>query len=187
MLRLLGALPHGSQLTTQRAGPGSILAEASLFSARYHCDAVADEQSIVQVVPIRKARAAFAEQPVLAAAWAHHLAQEVHRARTRAEIISLRTVSDRMDAWVALNGDVLRRKGQWRRIASEIGISSEALYREICPKAIGGNAWRAASSASSTVWALKNGLAPTTTAPTCCWTSLAKAVLGASKCCIATR
>lgn len=31
----------GSALIVQRAGAGSILAEASLYSDRYHCDAVA--------------------------------------------------------------------------------------------------------------------------------------------------
>jgi CRP/FNR family transcriptional regulator, dissimilatory nitrate respiration regulator len=31
----------GSVLILQRAGPGSILAEASLYSGTYHCDAVA--------------------------------------------------------------------------------------------------------------------------------------------------
>lgn len=34
-LRLVRALPHGSQLTLQRAGCASILAEASLFADRY--------------------------------------------------------------------------------------------------------------------------------------------------------
>lgn len=33
---------NGSALVLQRAGPGSILAEASLYSTRYHCDARAE-------------------------------------------------------------------------------------------------------------------------------------------------
>ena len=38
-LRLVRTLPHGFQLTLQRAGPGAILAEASLFAENYHCGA----------------------------------------------------------------------------------------------------------------------------------------------------
>ena len=38
-LHLTRALPHGAQLMLQRAGPDAILAEASLFATKYHCDA----------------------------------------------------------------------------------------------------------------------------------------------------
>src|SRR3990170_4818423 len=56
-LRLVRALPDGFQLTLQRAGAASILAEASLFADRYHCDALAAEESMVRAVPITKAMA----------------------------------------------------------------------------------------------------------------------------------
>ena len=43
-LRLTRTLPHGFQLTLQRAGPGAVLAEASLFADTYHCDATAAQK-----------------------------------------------------------------------------------------------------------------------------------------------
>jgi CRP-like cAMP-binding protein len=33
--------PNGSAVVLQRANPGSVLAEASLFTPEYHCDAIA--------------------------------------------------------------------------------------------------------------------------------------------------
>ena len=41
VINLARSQSEGSFLILQRAGPGSILAEASLYSETYHCDAVA--------------------------------------------------------------------------------------------------------------------------------------------------
>ena len=130
-LRLVRALPHGFELTLQRAGPGAILAEASLFAQRYHCDATAIEDSVLRIVPLRRIRAALRDDPSLAAALMRHLAQEVQRARAQAETLSLKTVAERVDAWTTLNDGSLPRKGRWRHVASEIGVTPEALYREL--------------------------------------------------------
>ena len=65
-----------------------------------------------------------------AEAWAAHLAGEVRNARLRAEILTLKTVSERLDAWLA-DRDHLPEKGNWKAVAQEIGTSPEALYREI--------------------------------------------------------
>jgi len=133
-LRLVRSLPHGTQLILQRAGPGAILAEASLFADRYHCEAIAADRSIVRVVPRRRVEAALGDDPDFARAWARYLAREVQQARGQAEVLALKTVTERIDAWMALNGGALPPKGGWRRIASEIGVSPEALYRELAKR-----------------------------------------------------
>jgi CRP-like cAMP-binding protein len=130
-VRLIRSLPHGLQLTLQRAGPGAILAEASLFAARYHCEAVAAERSLLRTVPLRRVETALRDDPEFARAWARHLAHEVQHARSHAEILSLKLVSERIDAWIALHDGALPPKGRWRYLASEIGITPEALYREL--------------------------------------------------------
>jgi CRP-like cAMP-binding protein len=66
-----------------------------------------------------------------AAALMRHLAGEVHRTRTRAEILSLKSVAARLDAWMAFNGGKLPPKGRWYQAASEIGVTPEAFYREL--------------------------------------------------------
>lgn len=130
-VRLVRMLPHGFQLTMQRAGPASVLAEASLFADRYHCDALAAEDCSLLAVPAVAARAALETDAALASMLARHLAAEVQQTRTRAEILSLKSAADRVDAWLAFNGEALPPKGRWNKVASEIGISPEALYREL--------------------------------------------------------
>ena len=130
-LRLIRALPHGFELTLQRAGPGAILAEASLFAERYHCDATAIDDAVLRIVPLRRIRTALRDDPPLAAALMRHLAQEVQRARAQAETLSLKTVAERLDAWTTLNDGSPPTKGRWRQVASEIGVTPEALYREL--------------------------------------------------------
>ena len=129
-VRLMRYLPHGPALTLQLAGERSILAEASLFADAYHCDAVAVSAARLFAIPRSIAEEAVTREPAVARLWAKHLAAEVQRARAQVEIISLKKVSERLDAWLAFRGD-LPRKGHWHHLASEIGVTPEALYREI--------------------------------------------------------
>jgi len=121
---------NGAALILQRACPGSILAEASVYSGRYHCDARAEVDSVTWTVARRDLRRRLEEGPGDGLIWARHLATEVQRARLHAEILSLKTVKGRLSAWITWNGE-LPEKGQWRRVADEIGVSAEALYREL--------------------------------------------------------
>lgn len=126
----------GSSLILQRAGAGSLVAEASLFSERYHCDAVAAEATTVAGVDKRQLQAALARDTAFAGAWIHHLAREVQATRLRAEILSLRTVAERLDAWLAAHGGTLPPKGAWKACAAEIAVSPEALYRELAQRRV---------------------------------------------------
>jgi CRP-like cAMP-binding protein len=124
-------LPHGVELILQRATDGDILAESSLFAQRYTCHAKATASSAVRAVSVARVAAQFRENCELAQCWARYLEGEVHRARTHAEILSLKTVAERFDAWRACNPGTLPPRGRWRRLAEEIGVSAEALYREL--------------------------------------------------------
>ncbi|WP_394156045.1 hypothetical protein [Loktanella salsilacus] len=56
-------------------------------------------------------------------------AKEVQIQRARIEILRLRRVSEKLDAWLILYGKP--PKGEWVRVADEIGVSHPALYREL--------------------------------------------------------
>lgn len=132
-VQLLRHLQDGAAIVLQRAIAGQLLAEASLFSDRYHCDAVAAIGSTVLRVAKRRVRARFRDDPAFAEAWATHVAQEMQSARLRSEILAMRTVSARLDAWLAWHGR-LPPKGEWRCFAQQIGVSPEALYRELAKR-----------------------------------------------------
>jgi CRP-like cAMP-binding protein len=121
----------GSALVLQRAGAGSILAEPSLYSQKYHCDALVQTQTRLLALPKKEVTARLATSPAFSEAWARHLAHEVQKARLQAEILSLQKVAARLNAWIAWNEGSIPEKGKWKSIADQIGVSPEALYREL--------------------------------------------------------
>lgn len=100
-VRLLRRQVDGTSLILQRAHAGSLVAEASLASDHYHCDAIA----------VRPSRLRAVAKPALLAA----MADDQGLAR----------------AWLAGHDGRLPEKGTWRSLAGEIGVSPEALYREL--------------------------------------------------------
>ena len=121
----------GGALVLQRALPNTVLAEASMFSERYHCDGVAIRPTRTVAVAASAVRRLLARDSGFAESWAAHLSCELQATRLRAKILSLRTVRERLDAWTAWNGERLPAKGTWKTVANEIGTSPEALYREL--------------------------------------------------------
>jgi CRP-like cAMP-binding protein len=130
VVHLVRVHEDGTSLILQRAGPGSILAEASVYSTVYYCGARAETAALTFSIDRDVFRRRIVQNPEYAEAWGRRLAHEVHRARLQAEILSLRTVADRLSSWIAWNGS-LPTKGQWSNLAQELGVSPEALYREI--------------------------------------------------------
>lgn len=130
-VRLVRVTPEGTALTLQTAKAGDVLAEASLYSASYHCDAVAGpEGAEVARIGTGIARDRLRADPDLSEHWAACLASAAQAARMRAEIRTIRTVAGRLDAWLSIGND-LPPKGQYQDLASEIGTMREALYREL--------------------------------------------------------
>lgn len=129
-IHLVRRQEDGASLILQRAHVGSILAEASVYSDRYHCDARAEVDSSTWALARKDLRQRLEESSDGFRVWASYLAHEVQRARLHAEILSLKTVKARLGAWIAWSGE-LPEKGRWRSVADEIGVSPEALYREI--------------------------------------------------------
>jgi len=123
----------GGSVILQRTQPGEVVAEASLFAKAYHCDAIATDATTVQSIPQGAVRKRLRDEPDLAEAFMAHLAHEVQSTRFRAETLSLRTIEGRLAAWESWYG-TLPPKGEWRSLAQQIGVSPEALYRELAKR-----------------------------------------------------
>ena len=130
-VELLRRQAGGNTLVLQRAGPGAIIAEASIFASRYHCDAMAASTGSLLAIPVSVVHDRFEKDPAFGRSWTARMASELQDTRFRAEILSLRTVAERLDAWLGSRDDALPARGQWKNIAAEIGVTPEALYREI--------------------------------------------------------
>ena len=133
-VRLLRHRADGETLALQRAGPGDLLAEASMFAERYHCDAVCDTEVSLARVPAESVEALLSGDPAWLRGLAARLAAEVQRARSRAEMLSLKRVDQKVRAWLALNGGELPERGNWARLAEELAVTPEALYREFAKR-----------------------------------------------------
>jgi CRP-like cAMP-binding protein len=120
----------GAPLVLQRSGAGTILAEASLYSAKYHCDATAVTEAAAWLVAKKELLDRLARNPDLGMAFIRRLANELQHARFHAEVLSIKTVAARLDAWLEWNGE-MPAKGEWVGLAAELGVSPEALYREM--------------------------------------------------------
>lgn len=130
-VHLVRVTEQGLPIVLQRAGPGDVLAEASVFSDRYHCDGFAATDSCISSVPAEVVLARLSAAPGLAVDWSRHLARELQAARMNAQIRSLKTVAERLDAWLSVTGGRLPPRGDRKGLAGELGVTPEALYREL--------------------------------------------------------
>ena len=124
----------GLRLILQRARTGDIIADPSVFAESYHCSAMSMSVTTVAFAPIDAIRSALVRDGTAMANLARSFAREVQIARFRAEILSMRRLSDRLDAWLDLNGDLLPEKGRWLILAADLAVAPEALYRELAKR-----------------------------------------------------
>ena len=120
-------LEGGGELTLHVAAPGECVAQASLFAERYHCDGVCRTDVTVAVMPKGEVLERLARDGALSALASS--AHEVQALRSRIEVLRLRRLADRLDAYDALFGPPA--SGGWVRVADWIGVTPPALYREL--------------------------------------------------------
>ena len=126
----------GREIVLYVAAPGDTIAEASLFSPRYHCDAVASTDAAVRVYPKAAVLAAFAEDPKAVQGFAATLAHQVMTLRTRLEQRNIRSARERVRHFLALHVDEDGRTvdlggATLKETAAELGLTHEALYRTL--------------------------------------------------------
>lgn len=120
----------GAPLILHQAKSGNVVAEASIYSRRYHCDGFARGPAKVCSLPVATFRKRLRQVPEAADIWAERLAHGLQEARMHSEIRSLKTVAERLDAWLGVSG-ALPARGRIQDLAFVLGVSREALYREL--------------------------------------------------------
>lgn len=133
-IRLVRHAIDGSTVTLHIARDAETFAEASLFAARYHCDAVADLPSTVLHYEKTQVLAHLASHPERASRWIAHLSRQVQALRAQVALLGLNTARERILAFLRTaggDGAVVRLDRPWKAIASELGLTHEALYRAL--------------------------------------------------------
>jgi CRP-like cAMP-binding protein len=141
-VRLVRVDRSGREAILHIAIPGDTLAEASLFSSTYHCDAIATTDAIVRLYPKAAFLAELERDPKLAQAFAAMLARQVMTLRARLEQRNIHSARDRVRHYLAVNADASGRtvvlSGTLKDIAVELGLTHEALYRTLAEMAADG-------------------------------------------------
>ena len=122
---------HGEPTTLQRC-KGGFLSEASLLTDAYHCDAIATHNGQAITLPIKSLREALADSK-FSMKWVQLLSKEIMRLRTQSERLGLKDIRSKLIHLIETEGKqgVLTLQSDFKSMASEIGVTHEALYRAI--------------------------------------------------------
>ncbi len=114
---------------------GDTLAEASLFSPTYHCDAIATTPAVVRLYPKAAVLAEFKRNTKAAQDFMAMLARQIMSLRTRLEQRNIHPARDRILHYLAVNcaadGRTVVLRGTVKDLAGDLGLSHEALYRTL--------------------------------------------------------
>jgi CRP-like cAMP-binding protein len=134
-LRLIRHTIDSHPIVLHTAREGQLFAEAALFAAAYHCDAVAAIASRVRVYPKRELLTALRSDPAIAERFMAVLAHQIHALRARLEERNIRSARKRVLHHVALaagkDGRTMRLEGTLMNLAAELGLAHEVLYRTL--------------------------------------------------------
>jgi len=121
---------QGDTVVLQRASRGFV-AEASLQSAQYHCDARVVARAQITPVAIADIQSAMVADPAFAQRWIRMQSRELKRLRLQCERLSLNRVEDRLLHLIETEGNqgYLPISGGLKSLAGQLGVTHEALYR----------------------------------------------------------
>ena len=133
-VRLVRLTPGGTEVPMHTAVAGELFAEASIFSAHYHCDAIALQDCEILVYPKAELTRHLLEKPEMLWAFTAEMARRTQDLRTRLEVRQIRSAPDRVLQFLRLRCDA---DGNWsppgtlKQWAQELGLTHEALYRAL--------------------------------------------------------
>lgn len=118
---------RGDTLTLHRAVSGGLFAEASVFSATYHCDAICTE--VGSVIKIAKADVAATMQsnPAFSEGFTRLLAIQVQQYRAHIELLAISSAKERI--LVAVQAGYF--DATVTELATRINLTHEACYRAL--------------------------------------------------------
>lgn len=124
----------GSVVTMHTARPGELFAEASLFSPRYHCDAIAQTEASVFIYARAHVLRALNENPSALITFSAGLAQRLQSLRQLMELRQVRSADERVLQYLRVHCDAhggWAAPGTLKQWAEELALTHEALYRTL--------------------------------------------------------
>jgi CRP-like cAMP-binding protein len=134
-LRLERRTFDGRSLIVGTTPAGEFFVEAALFADTFHCDAVATEPSRVRIYPKTAVLNALRNDSASAISFLALVSHEVIKLRQHIELMKVRSAKERLTLYLDLNagpdGRTVKLRGELQDIASELGLTREALYRTL--------------------------------------------------------
>lgn len=141
-VRLIRIDGSGRQTVLYSADGAGTLAEASLFSPTYHCDAIAATAASVRLYPKAAILEVLRRSPEAARAFMAALAHQIMDLRTQLQRRNIRAARERVRHFLALNvgadGVTVLLHGSLKDLAADLGLTHEALYRTLARMAAAG-------------------------------------------------
>lgn len=124
--------PHGERVVLQRTRLGFV-SEASLQSPHYHCDARTAMATDLIQIPVALLARALENDRAFSLRWIKMLNQEIKHLRLVCERLSMKSIKERVLHLVATEGHGNRYplNTDLKTLASELGVTHEALYRTL--------------------------------------------------------
>jgi CRP-like cAMP-binding protein len=148
-VRLFRDLEDGSSVTLHVARAGETFAEAALFADHYHCHAIAETETQALVIDSSTLLQQLSADPEMSLHLARALAVQVRQLRSQLNLRDIRSAPARVLSWLRLqaSGDPLLVEVDrpWIAIASELGLTHEAVYRSLSSLEKQGNIKRSSS------------------------------------------
>ncbi|WP_180966995.1 Crp/Fnr family transcriptional regulator [Cohaesibacter celericrescens] len=117
----------GEKVVVHHAEAGSFFAEPSIFSERYHCDAVCVDDCSVVRISKQHVLDALANNSDFSSSFCMILAKQVQSYRLQLEVMAIKSSEQRV--WMALNSGFL--KGTIMDFSASIGLTHEVVYRSL--------------------------------------------------------
>lgn len=117
----------GDTLTLHRVVSGGLFAEASVFSATYHCDAICTEAGSVMKVAKADVVATMQSNPAFSEGFTRLLAVQVQQYRAHIELLAIPSAKERILAAVQVG----YFDATVTELATRINLTHEACYRAL--------------------------------------------------------
>lgn len=132
-VKLMRHTSEGVALSLHVARSGESFAEAALFSEVYHCDAVAELSSQIEIYPKFACLQVLKQQPEIAQEFVALLSCQVQELRSRLELRNVRSARDRILQYFSLieHENTITFDRPLKDIASDLGLAHEVFYRTL--------------------------------------------------------
>ncbi len=117
----------GDTMTLHRAVSGGLFAEASIFSATYHCDAICTEDGSVIKIAKSDVAATMQSNPAFSEGFTRLLAIQVQQYRAHIELLAISSAKERILA--AVHAGYF--DATVTEMATRINLTHEACYRAL--------------------------------------------------------